>query len=73
MSARALTINSATAVRTINKGLCIARTSTAADPPEAHFASGAYRGSDEPMVNTGLTTCASAETTTRPLRSLATP
>jgi hypothetical protein len=40
MRARALTINSTNAVRTINKGLCIAQTSTTPDPPGAHFASG---------------------------------
>ena len=38
MSARALTINSTNAVKTINKGLCIAQTSTTAKSPEAHFA-----------------------------------
>jgi hypothetical protein len=40
MSARVLTINSANAVRTINKGLCIAQTSIIAESPEARFASG---------------------------------
>jgi hypothetical protein len=40
MSARALMAKSTIAVRTINKGLCIAQTSTTPDPPGAHFASG---------------------------------
>jgi hypothetical protein len=35
MTARVLTINNTTAARTINKGLCIARTSTTADPPRS--------------------------------------
>jgi hypothetical protein len=38
MRARALTINSTNAVRTINKGLCIAQTSTTTKFPEGHFA-----------------------------------